>query len=481
MFGSDLSKRLNTLTRLIQLVKAKHIIFRPDGLIVFRRGSLQGLEVFADPGTIALLTLIRDYNFEERELVDSVAELVGLENLSMVLIDRAEKLLQIYEGKYIPEEWWHPSEARYPNVMIWEITWSCNLRCVYCYANAVSGYTMLTMDLDKAKQLIDKVSGKILQVWIGGGEPTLHPRLVDILSYLRRHDFYICISTNGIVVSNNKMLLKKIGEIVDEVHIPLDGSKPEIHNRLRGGFNEAVKAIESFVKLEGPLVAVTTTVSKINIDDVPNIIELAASLGAQYYLWGPLVPCGRGTRLMNLVPSTEDLMRLYTTLLKKKSELAGKITILTNVPGVTTIKLLKPTMKCGAVNYYITVHPNGDVFPCLYLRDPEFKMGNLLESDLDYVLNSPVSLFFKEIDSIVKLISKFLKVDGKCLHCELFKRGYCNTGCKVMKMLFNRSILEPFVWCSVDIESSPLHALRGRLVKEGNQHAFRDSITHQGL
>ncbi len=456
----------NIFNEVKEMLKNKEIIFREDrygGLIVIRgRRKNSGMEYYVNKGTIALLKLIKlgfTYNdvllLMQREGVSSEeAEYIVRQHLEPLVLDVKE----ITGMKRLA--YWHPPETSMPHLLGWEITWRCNLKCIYCFSSAGSilppDYYEVTTE--EAKKIIDGIEHKILFVWIGGGEPTLRSDLVEILRYLRKKDFFIQLSTNGILLDGKHELIKEIANLVDEVHIPLDGSRPEIHNKLRGGFNSVVNVIREFVKTESTLVSTGTVITKLNMDDVENIINLALDLGVHAWVWSPLFPCGRGFIHKDLMLEPKDMVKLHYILSEKARELEDRLLILSYTPGVTPMKMQKPTLRCGAVNYYLQLMPNGDVYPCSYFRWKKYKLGNLLNEDLEEILNKPIAKYFTvEID---KQLPK-----GKCRDCILFKKGYCNTGCKAMKAALGIDILDAFPYCTRDIPGSPLNKLYKKLVK----------------
>ncbi len=72
--------------------------------------------------------------------------------------------------------------------------------------------------------------------------------------------------------------------------IPIDGSSLEIHNKLRGEFNKAIEVIRSFVTYDAN-VSTGRVVTKLNMNNVPNIIDLAVNLGVKAWVWTPFFPC----------------------------------------------------------------------------------------------------------------------------------------------------------------------------------------------
>ena len=464
-----------------KMVQDKLILFREDenGGFVVVRGKIKnsGVEYYVDKGTIALLKLMEN-NVDFNEIISfSENNLDLLRNLEMRLrlfiLDASE--LAKYGWKV---EAWSPTWAKYPHMLSWEITWRCNLRCIYCYSSAGElplNYNELSFD--EIKIIIDKIRGKILSVWIGGGEPTLRKDLLRILNYLRKKDFFIMLSTNGVNLYGKRNLIKEIADIVDEVHVPLDGSVPEIHNKLRGEFHKIVEVINEFVKL-GANISSGTVITKINMHDVGNIIDLVAKLGVKAWVWTPLFPCGRGLKNKHLMLSASDLVKVYRVIKEKEKAYEGKLLIMKYTPGVTPLKMKEPTVRCGAANYYVLLTPNGDVYPCPYFRWPQFKLGNLVRDDLEEILDinkRPILKLFKadkpeELEEAVRSIEVpgiNIKVGNKrCAQCPLYRNGYCNTGCKAMKIALGLGLLDPFPYCTIGIEGSPPNEIYKKLTSK---------------
>ncbi len=84
--------------------------------------------------------------------------------------------------------------------------------------------------------------------------------------------------------------------------------------------------------------------------------------------------------------------------------------------------------------------PNGDVYPCPYFRWKQFRLGNLIVDELENILddnNKIVKLFRTDDIYEFKYLANSLniKVGEGCITCSLYLHGYCNTGCKAMKIV----------------------------------------------
>ena len=82
----------------------------------------------------------------------------------------------------------------------------CNFRCYYCHNSSIlcASSNRLNFDLvlDELKQQIGFVDGVV----ITGGEPTLHPKLVQIVKAIKRLGLLVKLDTNG----TNSGLLKRL-------------------------------------------------------------------------------------------------------------------------------------------------------------------------------------------------------------------------------------------------------------------------------
>jgi len=72
----------------------------------------------------------------------------------------------------------------------------CNYSCSYCHPNSHSGSSW--NNYNKLINFIDKVTeGKLATIILSGGEPTLYPRIDDILKHIKRDGIYLAITSNG--------------------------------------------------------------------------------------------------------------------------------------------------------------------------------------------------------------------------------------------------------------------------------------------
>ena len=448
--------------KLQELVDSKVFYWRKEngrGLILHKinnKKDTKGFEVYTDMGTIALLELVK-LHVPYEQLVAIMENTFGMssEEAESVLHERLHKLLEFNTKIISPYPLGHPYSYSAPHLAAVEITTHCNLSCNYCYANS-GPHSQMYMNLEQIKHVFDELEVMEIPIlWITGGEPLLHPEIEKILKEAQNRGFYVIVATNGTPLYKNERLLSIVKNYVDEIQIDLDGARKETHEFYRGPgtYEKVIWSIKNLTKDKDKhrtMVAVGTTLGKRNLNEIPEIIRLVDSLGADYWVYGALIPIGRGKFIQWEGLSPEDLVKAYKLILNG-SKFAKNVTVLKSLAGVTPLNppLSKPTARCGAVNFQIQIHTNGDVYPCVFLREKRFKLGNIFQQSLRDILSSPLAKYFRVgIDNPEQ--DKYNLVDPKCRNCILYQKGYCNTFCKAIPR---------DKYCTRDIAGSPLNEL----------------------
>lgn len=94
----------------------------------------------------------------------------------------------------------YPANQRQTNILEWMIGNTCNYDCSFCSPEIKSGSKRF-LDLSTYKNIIDKAileSGD-KKIWfkITGGEPTLYPNIIELMSYIKERGQFTYLITNG--------------------------------------------------------------------------------------------------------------------------------------------------------------------------------------------------------------------------------------------------------------------------------------------
>lgn len=79
--------------------------------------------------------------------------------------------------------------------VIWQVTTACTYKCDYCPKELHEG-TSKKIDLDELSVFLDKLVSKQPTFILSGGEPTIHPQFIDIVSLLKSRNINVISDTN---------------------------------------------------------------------------------------------------------------------------------------------------------------------------------------------------------------------------------------------------------------------------------------------
>ena len=299
-----------------------------------------------------------------------------------------------------------------PSAISVDVTSACNLNCSFCQAEAgPPGEDELT--LDDLVPLAEQVKEfKPTPFAISGGEPLLRKDmvlyLVEELSPIR--ETVVTVFTNGTLAT--KAYAQELYDAGLRIaRVSLDGHTAELHNAIRGKgtFEKTLQGIEN-LKKAGIHVDIVTVISKVNYPYTKEIREFVSHVGDSFGIVN-VVPAGRAAG-SDLLLSPEEVFNI-------KMALSDVERIETGV---------SPRNRCNA-GETIYIASNGDIYPCLYLNFPEFKVGNIRENTLWEIY---------ETDLMQQILELTVKDIEGCKECEF--RYYCGGGCRGLAYSAGRSL-----------------------------------------
>jgi uncharacterized radical SAM superfamily Fe-S cluster-containing enzyme len=172
-----------------------------------------------------------------------------------------------------------PQHDQHACIGLIEITNKCNLRCPLCYADAGIGEFLTLDSIEKMMDFLQDSEGnqaEILQ--ISGGEPTLHPEIINIIKMAKEKKFkYVMLNTNGIRIAEDEEFVRELQQFIGgfEVYLQFDGFKPSTYQQLRGEnvLDKKQQAIEALARYKIPTTLVSSISAGINDDEVGEIFS----------------------------------------------------------------------------------------------------------------------------------------------------------------------------------------------------------------
>jgi radical SAM protein with 4Fe4S-binding SPASM domain len=203
-----------------------------------------------------------------------------------------------------------PAKAEFkPRLIFWEVTKGCNLRCIHCRATATELSSPTDLPTTKALDIIDQivtVANPILV--LSGGEPLYRSDIFQLARYAGDKGLRVALATNGTLVT--KEVARMIADSgIKRVSISLDGADAATHDSFRGipgAFEAALYGFRN-LKAVGMSVQINMTIARHNAEQLPRVLELAKTIGADALHTFLLVPVGCGVDIAadQMVPPEE--------------------------------------------------------------------------------------------------------------------------------------------------------------------------------
>jgi AdoMet-dependent heme synthase len=327
----------------------------------------------------------------------------------------------------------HEPENSALRLVAWETTRNCNLNCAHCRASATTGPYSGELDTRSSLRLLDQIAqiGKPIVI-LTGGEPLLRPDIFEIATYGTQKGLRMVMAPNGTLVTDDNA--KQMAEAgIQRISVSLDGATKERHDSFRGvdgAFEGAMRGIRS-AKNAGIEFQVNTTISKLNYDQIPQILDLAENLGAAALHIFLLVPTGRGKYIIDQEISAQEYettlnwfydrkdkthLQLkatcaphYYRILRQRAKKDGK-TVTFKTHGLDAV-----TRGCLGGTGFCFVSHTGVVQPCGFL---DLNCGDVTRQSFADIWKT---------SDIFTSLRNFKNLKGKCGLCEY--KAVCG-GCR---------------------------------------------------
>ncbi|HAF66870.1 MAG TPA: hypothetical protein DCG91_03640 [Clostridiales bacterium UBA9857] len=324
-----------------------------------------------------------------------------------------------------------------PSAVYWAITNSCNLHCIYCFADA-SPSMLRRLNTRQAFAALESILTSNPQwVYFTGGEPLLENDLFDLACFCKDTGVRTGLLTNATLITPRTA--QRIACSFDSVAISLDSLTPEIHDALRGPGTHRRTLRGLLLLLEhGVRPAINTTVTRMNIDEIPALANWVRQLGLDEHRLSIHMAVGRGKN-DGLGCDESRLLWLLQRVIQQGAWLNLKKTSY-SVFQASLPKPFKPKCQCGLGTNELLVDGMGNVFPCRLLCHESFLAGNVLRQPLCHIYNT----------SRVLLECRTIDVEDIpiCRNCNY--RYFCGGGCRALAFHATGDITAPLLdMCNV--------------------------------
>lgn len=336
-----------------------------------------------------------------------------------------------------------------PVYIDWAITGRCNLKCGHCSTNYQQ-----ELSFEDSCRLAEEITELNPQwVIIQGGEPLLKEGLCELLMKMKALDIYLI--TNGMLL--NKSLIKFLKEVNVKIIFSMDGSTKSIYESTKIGANfEKLLQTIKLASYENIFYGTTVVLSKRNIHQIKELIELTEKHNGRFITFIPLQPFGEDELYYNNYAMSKEehkqaLINIYKDSKKKSIQVfydepflwafgkSMKIEIPSGRSGITI-----PECKGCAWGSSLYIQPGGEILPCMF-SPKEFIVSQ-------YPKESLAKSWAKILNSeFIKEFKWRKKRKGLCSRCEYFEICY---GCasRIFKLYKDLSESDPVcpIWLTND-------------------------------
>lgn len=327
------------------------------------------------------------------------------------------------------------------------LTEGCNLACRHCWINPPldseeNHHAFLSVELIQKAVKEGKPLG-LDTIKLTGGEPLMHPQIVDIINIASSENLKLTIETNGTLITDS--FISAVKNHSDAfVAVSLDSARSEVHDAFRGipgAFNKTVSGIQKLVEANIKPQIICSLIPE-NLNDIEEIVKFSKELGASSFKLNIIQPTSRGDLMYQRGESVSlpDILAVYKDLTER---LAPELDMMMYPDVPIAFKPLGILNRDGggrcAVKHIIGVLATGQYALC--------GIGTCVE---ELVFGEVGVHFLKDIwenNSVIKEIRNELpdNLEGICGRCML--KNACMGACIAQNYYRNKSLKAPYWFC----------------------------------
>lgn len=318
----------------------------------------------------------------------------------------------------------------------WRITFDtnpddCNLKCIMCEEHSIystcqtkrkeEGRPRRRMDVELIRKVLQESRGSPLREIIPStmGEPLLYRHFEEIIKLCHEFNIKMNLTTNGTFPKYGATEWgKKIVPIGSDVKISWNGATKQTSELIMIGsnFEKRLQNVKDFIKIRDEIAAAggnfcrvtfQLTFLEIGLEELPDVIRLAASLGVNRVKGHHLWVFADEMKKENMRRDAASIKRWNEIVVKaldaaEKFRLStGEKVVLENIYFLdeSSVQELLPDGVCPFLDQEAWISSEGRFNPCCAPNEERLKLGefgNLNETTIENIWNSPTYQHLKK-------------------------------------------------------------------------------------
>ncbi len=190
----------------------------------------------------------------------------------------------------------HADFDQAPFIIAWEVTRACAFACVHCRADAQHRRDPNELSTEEGFALIDrfKAFGDPILVFTGG-DPMMRRDLFDLIAYATQVGLRCSLTPTATALPTNERLRAAKQAGVRRLALSLDAPSAEVHDAFRqvaGSWDRTMTILRNAQAVDLSA-QVNTTVTRLNVHLLPEMVQFIEQVGAVQWSLFFLVPTGR--------------------------------------------------------------------------------------------------------------------------------------------------------------------------------------------
>ncbi|MEM5872162.1 MAG: radical SAM protein [Candidatus Aenigmatarchaeota archaeon] len=255
-----------------------------------------------------------------------------------------------------------------PLVLVVEVTNICNLNCKYCY-NSFKRDKIRVMSFGDFSNIVEQATElNVFDINISGGEPFVHPQILDFIKLVLDKELGISIVSNGTVIDKNMAKeLAKLG-VTQYIQVSFDSHVESINDLTRQGFKESFEGFLNLVansdnRSTAPSIGIV--LNRFNYESIVDTIDFFSNFTDRFHIMNVM-----NSKDFSLEPQhMEDFLNIILPQLKQLSDEKNlKITIFPHEKSLHIQKHFDVVKiggdKCLAGLTTLVIDSELNVYPC---------------------------------------------------------------------------------------------------------------------
>ena len=327
-----------------------------------------------------------------------------------------------------------------PSFVQIDLTNNCNNDCIGCWCNSSlleekkinPEVKKQTLPYKRVIRLIDELykMGAEYIYFAGGGEPCMHPQIMDILKHTKKIGLTCYVNTNFTLI--DEAAVKNLIDLkVDHLTVSVWAGTPRVYaathpNKNEEAFHRLKKMLTLLnkIKRKSPIIKIYNVIFNMNYHDIEAMMEFALETNSETVEFTVIdtIP-GKTDRLLLNDKETAQLLEKCKRLkeayqnngFKNKVQILGLDQFMRRISNADAISAEYDSDFIGSRPCYVgwgftRILADGNVNSCL--KSHRFPVGNILNQDFKDIWNGSLQRCFREKTIQVNKDQSFFSMIG---------------------------------------------------------------------